>query len=68
MEESLGDAFPKAIARAKTILGYYEEIGPVGMFGAAMIKQTITAAEKAWAEQDIVAMIRLYHELMEIKE
>ena len=68
MTESLGEAFPKAIERAKTILGYYEEIGPPGAFGAATIRATIAKAEKAWRSGDLAEIVRLYQERMEIEE
>jgi len=44
------------LTRARTVLGYYNEI-PQGAFGAIMIKREIAAAEKAIAEQDVAAMI-----------
>ena len=67
MTTSLGDEFPKQIERVEEILGYYEEIGPAGMFGAAMIKDTLGEAKLAWQSQDVVEMVRLYKEMQEIK-
>jgi len=66
--ETLGDALPKEQARVREILGHYKEIGPTGVFGAAMIEQTLQETDKAVMEGDLVAMIRLYGELQEIKE
>jgi hypothetical protein len=45
--ETLADALPKEMARVREILGYYKEIGPAGMFGAAMIEQDLRAADAA---------------------
>lgn len=67
MAESLADAYPKEQERVRTILGYYEEIGPVGAFGAAMIRDLLSRAEKAVAEQDTVEMIRCFKEMQEQK-
>jgi hypothetical protein len=63
--ETLGDAFPKEIARNRELLKQYQEIGPSGIFGYTMILRDVEAAEKAWAEQDTVAMVRLYPILKE---
>ena len=50
------------LSRNREILKIYESI-PEGRFGAVMIKQTIKMAEKAIAENDIVAMVRACKEL-----
>jgi len=64
--ESLGEALPKEQARVREVLGYYKEIGPAGMFGAAMIEQSLQKADKAIMSGDIVAMMGAYKELQEI--
>jgi len=66
MAESLGTAFPAQLQRAQEILDLYNAIGAPGAIGAAMIHQTLTAAQKAWNEQDIGAMRRLYPALQNI--
>jgi hypothetical protein len=66
--ETLGDAFPREIARVRTIHGYYVEIGAPGQFGAMWIGELLQQAEKAWAEQDTVAMVKLYPELQGVTE
>jgi hypothetical protein len=66
--ESLGEALPKELARARMIQGYAKEIGPAGAFMVTMIEQDIRAAEKAMLEGDIAGMIRAYQSLKEIKE
>lgn len=68
MSESLGEALPKEIARARKILGYYREIGPAGIFGATMIEAELREADQAMMSGDVVAMMRIYKELQEIKE
>lgn len=65
--ETLAEALPKEITRVRKILGYYNELGPVGMFGAAMIQYTLTAAEKAIMEGDVVEMLRVFKDLQDIE-
>lgn len=60
---SLGDDLPKEIERCQELLVAYAEIGPVGNFGAAMIKQDISRAVKALASGDVVEMIQSYEAL-----
>lgn len=64
---TLGDEYPKMQARVREILGYYKEIGPAGMFGAMMIEDTLRRADEAAISGDVVAMLRLYEEMKEIK-
>ncbi|WP_045860355.1 hypothetical protein [Teredinibacter purpureus] len=64
--KSLGDALPEEQARVREILGYYKEIGPVGAFGAAMIEQSLKAADKAIISGDAAAMASAYKDLQEI--
>ena len=64
--ETLADALPKEIARVREVLGNYKEIGPSGMFGAAMIEQDLRAADAAVMSGDVVAMLRAYNALKEI--
>lgn len=66
MAESLGIEFPKQIARCRDILTQYESI-PTATFSTTMIRVTLKQAQKAWDEQDTVAMIKLYPELQAIK-
>lgn len=63
---TLGDDFPKEQARVREVLGYYKEIGPAGMFGAAMIEDVLRRADKASLEGDLPAMITVYQEMKEI--
>lgn len=51
----------------RELLQIYEALGPVGQFGAIMIEDVLIPAEKAQAEGDVVAMIRLYKELQECR-
>jgi len=66
--ETLADALPKEMARVRTVLGYYKEIGPVGMFGALIIEQSLQRADKAVASGDVAQMIAAYKDLKEIRE
>lgn len=60
---TLADALPKEIERCQELLMQYAAIGPVGTFGATMIRREIDAAHKAMMEGDVVAMIRAYEAL-----
>ena len=64
---TLADALPKEMARVQEVLGHYKEIGPAGMFGAALIEQDLRNADSAIISGDIVAMIRAFKALKEIK-
>lgn len=66
MTRSLGDALPDEIARVTEVLGYYMEIGPAGMFGAAIIRRALDKATRALASGDIIEMLAAYRELKEI--
>lgn len=55
---TLADALPAEMARVREVLGHCREIGPAGMFGAAMIEQDLRAADRAVMSGDVVAMIR----------
>lgn len=64
---SLGEQYPIQQARVREILGYYKEIGPAGMFGAAMIEDLLQRADQAAISGDLVAMIRCYEEMKEVE-
>ena len=66
MSDSLSDALPKELARVREVLGHYKEIGAAGVFGAAMIEQSLSAADKAIISGDIVEMITAYKDLQDI--
>jgi len=60
------DGLLEQMDRAREILKMYEEI-PQGAFGAAVIRQSIAAAEKSISSGDVVQMLRCYHDLEEIE-
>lgn len=68
MPRSLAEAMPQEQARVRAILKAYHEIGPAGTFGAATIEQALCNADRAVASGDVLAVLRAYHELTEIKE
>lgn len=65
--ETLATALPKEQARVRELLGHYREIGPAGMFGAAMIEQSLRAADAAVISGDVLAMLRAYEDLKDIE-
>ncbi len=60
---TLADALPREIERCQELLGQYKALGPVGVFGHAMISRDIAAAHTAMMEGDVVAMLRAYETL-----
>ena len=65
--QNLAEALPIECARVRKVLGYYKEIGPAGMFGAAFIEQDLRDADRAMVSGDVVAMIAAYQKLKEIE-
>lgn len=68
MSDSVGEALPREIKRIReTVIPAYESIGPAGMFGLAFIRQSLTRAEDALSSGDVIAIVRAYADLKEIK-
>lgn len=68
MTDTLGDALPRQIAFVRDeVIPAYEEIGPAGAFALGWIRPALATAEKAWASGDVVAMVRAYAEIKDIK-
>ena len=67
MSETLADALPREQARVREVLAIYRSIGPVGVFGAAMIEGSLQQADQAVMSGDIVAMLRALKSLQEIQ-
>jgi len=65
---TLGYALPLEMARVRKVLGYYQEIGPAGMIGAAFIEQDLREADEAVMSGDVVRMMRAYRKLQEVQE
>ena len=66
--KTLGTALPAEQARVREVLTHYIEIGRAGQFGAAMIEQSLQAADKAIISGDLTRMIAAYKDLQEIKD
>lgn len=65
---SLGEALPREMARVRDeLIPMYQSIGPAGSFGIIFMRKALDEAAKALAEQDVVAMIRVYQELKDFK-
>ena len=66
--KTLAMALPEEQERVRGVLKIYEEIGLPGEFAAMMIKALLKDAEIAASAQDVVAMLRAYEDLKEIKD
>jgi hypothetical protein len=51
--------------RVRGIVPYYEEIGPAGAIGAALLKAAIAEGEAAIASGDLLRMIRAFRALQD---
>ena len=63
---NLMEGLLQEIGRNRELLVQYESI-PEGVFGATMIRQVITNAERAVCDGDVVAMMVAYKELQDTK-
>lgn len=54
--------------RIRKIIPHYEELGPVGSFGATMLKIAVAEGEASIASGDVVRMVKAYRELQDCKE
>lgn len=64
---TLADALPQEQARVRVVLGHFKEIGPAGMFGAAMIERSLRKADMAATSGDVVAMVVALKDLQSIR-
>lgn len=65
---SIGEDFPKQQARVREVLGWYKEIGPAGVIGAALIEYALQKADEAMASGDVLKILVAYEGLRKIKE
>ena len=62
---NLAEGYPKEQARCRELLEAYKSIGTAGAFAHMIISDVLRRADKAAAEQDLAAMIRVYKEMKE---
>ena len=62
---TVGDEYPKEQARCRELLQMYREIGPSGMFGAAVIEAKLREADEAMASGDIVRILAAFQAMKE---
>jgi len=62
---TLAEAIPIEQARVRELLKHYHSIGPIGVFGAAMLERAMANMDRALASGDIVEMLRAYEALKE---
>lgn len=64
---SVGEEIQVEIKRVRdTVLPFYDELGPVGVYGATRIREELDAATKALAEGNVIQVLRSYEALKEI--
>lgn len=61
------EAIQKEQTRCRELLKEYELVGWAGQFGAAIINKALANADKAIAEGDVVAMVRVLKELKDLE-
>ena len=61
--ESLGEAFPREMTRVRALAQVYAQAGPAAGYALAGMNRDLDAAQKALAESDVVAMVRIYKDL-----
>jgi len=64
---SLADTMPVEQKRCRELLVAYRDIGPNGLFGAAVIEDALHRADLAMAGGDVVDILRSYEELKNLK-
>lgn len=65
---TLADELPRQQERCRAILEAALEIGPAGLFLAAMLRQSLQRAEQAAASGDVAAMAQACADLQGYKE
>ncbi len=63
--KTLASELPVEQARVRKVLAIYQSI-PEGIFGAAMIEQSLKDADEAVMSGDIIKMLAAYNDLKEI--
>lgn len=65
---SLAEALPTEMTRVRALIPLYQSIGPAGGFAIMMMNRALDEAQKALAEGDVIAMLRVYEDLKGFKE
>ena len=65
---NLIEGLQQEMNRCRDLLKVFEDIGPTGQFGLAMIKAEIIQGEKAIASGDVVEMVGAYKSLKDVGE
>ena len=65
---ALAEALPQEQARVRALIPMYREIGNAGVFALVMMEQSLRMADQAFADGDVVAMIRALEDLRGYRE
>lgn len=61
---TLGDALPREMTRVRDqVMPAYQAIGPSGAWALSNMRRDLDDAQRALAEGDVVAMLRVYESL-----
>lgn len=67
MADSVGEALPREMKRVREVVlpAYYEVLkdAPMTAIAISMMQASLTAAEKALSDGDVIAIIRAYEDL-----
>lgn len=66
--DTLADELPRQQKRCREILEHALEIGPAGAFLVAMLRHSLSQAERAAASGDVAAMVAACADLQNYKE
>ena len=64
---SVGTQFPIEQMRCREALKAYQEIGPAGAFGCAVIEDILARAEKAMADGELLEILSVFKEMQDVK-
>ena len=66
---SLGIELPREMTRVRNLIPLYRDLpNNAGAFAIAIMNATLDLAQRALAEGDVIAMIRVYEDLKGFKE
>lgn len=65
---NLIEGIQKECNRVRKIIPHYDDLGPVGLFGATMLRAAVKEGEEAIASGDVVRMVSAIRALQDCEE